>query len=78
MISAELATRVAEAWDTAIADGSVRWAVPFAELHPSIREAMLKVANAVACAAVEDERAEHKASLQGLLACVEDALKGVE
>lgn len=72
MNSAELATRVAEAWDAAI-DGGVRWAVPFADLHPSVREAMLKVAASAAAA----ERAKHRATLQALLACVDDAIKEV-
>lgn len=78
MISAELATRAAEAYDAAIGDGRARFAVPFADLHPGIRTVLMLVAEAVERATVEAERAKHKADLKALLACVEDALKGVE
>ena len=70
MISAELATRVAEAYD---AKSHPEWP-DWAELSDIERRRILAVAEAVS----NHERANHKAALQALMACVEDAIKECE
>lgn len=71
MISAELATRVAEAYEmTRTVDTDWHWR----ELSDVERGRFLAVAEAIQ----RTERARHKADLQALAACVDDALKGCE
>lgn len=70
MISAELATRVAEAWNAT----RPRLAPFWDGIAEEQRKRILAVAEVVAT----HERDKHKADLKALLACVEDALKGAE
>jgi hypothetical protein len=71
MISAELAMRVAEAYDQALVIMHPRMAVPFASLGVEQRNLILLFAATL----LGQERLKHKASLQALMACVEDAIK---
>jgi hypothetical protein len=68
MITAELATRVAEAYDAW--SGMRVWC----DLNEGQRIRILSIVDKL----VKEERAHHKASLQALAACVEDALKECE
>jgi len=66
LITAELAARVAEAYDRGLPDDVDH----FSQLPNEYRARIL----AVAWAVIEAERARHRAQLEGLLACVTDAL----
>jgi hypothetical protein len=70
VISAELATRVAEAYDAQLTE----FADTFEYLSGVMRQRILAVAEAV----VSAERAKHKADLQAIAACVEDAIGELE